>query len=195
VLQKLVDLLIQMQQFNDALKYANKLVELNASPTNRVLLGRAQILAGRKSAAILTFSELVDEHPKEGRAYYYLARARQRTGDFDGAVNAWRQSIRLLPAHTESRFNLANTLLKANRLAEVEKELEFLQEKHAEEANTWLVAGDLSSARGNFDEALGHFRRSKDLLLHAQNCHQSSWSAAAFRAARSSHCRARKLDS
>ncbi|MEM7405131.1 MAG: XrtA/PEP-CTERM system TPR-repeat protein PrsT [Pseudomonadota bacterium] len=166
--RKLVDLLLRTNDARSALPHAHDLVELNPSTTNRVLLGRAQAMAGRTDTALLTFSELTQEFPNEGEPWYYLARARESAGDDIGAARAWQESLTHLPNRLESRFRYVTTLARIGDFVEAKAQAKLLETRVPDNPNTWLVSGELYNQTEDFETALQKFQKSFELRKSPQ---------------------------
>jgi tetratricopeptide (TPR) repeat protein len=75
----------------------------------RFTAGRRALLNGKDDAAVRAFRSALELEPLHADTYYYLARALERTGDFRGAVSAFREAKELdhNPFRALDAFNTA----------------------------------------------------------------------------------------
>lgn len=68
--------------------------------------------------AVDLLTKLIAEHPGNPTLHYHLGRAHLQAGQMEKAIAQWRESLRLAPAATEPRLELARLALQAGRLPE-----------------------------------------------------------------------------
>lgn len=117
-----------------------------------LLAGDIELQAGapREATALyrqfldLTASSATATDPDLAHARYNLGNALAGSGDREGAVASYQETIRLDPDHAEARFNLAVTLGELGRVAEATVTLEELLEREPSHVGARV---DLAHAR------------------------------------------------
>jgi tetratricopeptide (TPR) repeat protein len=86
---------------------------------------RANILAdaGEYAEAACAYEQSIALRPRDYVLWVELGRAREESGDADGALAALRESARLAPSYARPRWQLGNALLRAGLRAEAYEEL------------------------------------------------------------------------
>lgn len=98
------DLLARAGRHEEALEVAKALT----SPAHRLLIsGRVALDNGQPGEALKQLDRALLFWPDNAGARYYAARAAEQIGDFDRAIEEYRQSVRADPAFTESGLRLA----------------------------------------------------------------------------------------
>jgi predicted Zn-dependent protease len=72
---------------------------------------------------IATLNEILTEHPKDSFARYGLAMEYSKQGDFDRALAEFAILLENDPAYTAGYFMAAQTLVRAERVADAKKML------------------------------------------------------------------------
>ena len=79
-----------------------------------VVLAAATVARNTTWSDPLTFyREQVRTSPNSARAHFGLGYARSRTGDLDGAIRSYRDSISIYPDYAPARYNLGNALRRS----------------------------------------------------------------------------------
>ncbi|MBA3766114.1 MAG: tetratricopeptide repeat protein, partial [Acidobacteria bacterium] len=102
-----------------SLNSVNRAVEL--SPTDpETYDARAQVLfnIGRLDDAVSDVERAVTLRPRDYFLWLELGRARDMIDDEEGAITAFRESVRLAPFYGEPRWQLGNVLYRAGRIDE-----------------------------------------------------------------------------
>ena len=78
-------------------------------------LAVALALGGDEGGAVTELERAAALRPRHYLVWLRLGRGRERAGDAEGALAAYREAVRLAPAYAASRWQLVNTLLRAGR--------------------------------------------------------------------------------
>jgi Flp pilus assembly protein TadD len=132
----------------------------------------AQLL-GDTVAAAEAYETVVAAAPNDWQSWNNLGNARLLNEDFEGAVAAFRRSLRLNGAAVETWLNLARALVKSRLLDEAEMQLRLTAERFPTNALPLKELYDLFRRRERGDEAvhevleqaLERSPHDKDLLL------------------------------
>jgi tetratricopeptide (TPR) repeat protein len=100
----LADVLARAEQNERALEVAQRL----ANPIHRGLVeARVHLNRHQPARALQRLDEILPSWPNNPGARYYAARAAEQLGDFDRAIEEYRQSIRSRPEFTDAGLRLA----------------------------------------------------------------------------------------
>jgi Flp pilus assembly protein TadD len=104
---------------------ADRAVELNPA-TPEAHYARASLLydRGELEEAAKEFEEATALRPRDFALWLELGRAREQAGDAEGALRAFRESVRLAPFYAQPRWQLGNTLYRMGRRDEAFAELQ-----------------------------------------------------------------------
>jgi hypothetical protein len=83
----------------------------------------AQLMQERPDEAAREYAHSVALRPRHYLLWMDLGRARDQADDVDGAINAFREAVRLAPYFAQPRWQLANVLFRAERYDEAFPEL------------------------------------------------------------------------
>ena len=83
-------------------------------------LGTAYLELGRREEAEAALRRALAADPDLRPARERLARLRERAGDLDGAIEQWREVVRIAPTSARGHEGLARTLARRGRTAEAE---------------------------------------------------------------------------
>ena len=97
------DLLATAGSYEQAAKIAAEL----ASPFDDIVWARIRLTQRRPAEALKYFDEALRLWPNNGAARYYAGRAAERIGDFDRAIEEYRQAIRSGAAASNAGLVLA----------------------------------------------------------------------------------------
>jgi tetratricopeptide (TPR) repeat protein len=137
-----------------------------------------QYLAGDLQGALARCRALLSERPDMPLTLFHLAQLERENGNLDGAIDALRKAVALVPDNSESVAMLGAYLTQAGRSAEAVKLLEpFARREHADADVVTARAIALAKLR-RFDEALAMLSRASTedpsngrLLLEAGTIH------------------------
>ncbi len=107
------DLLARAEHHTEALEVAKRLDR----PAYRALIeARVHLNELRPAEALAQLESVFPSWPNNAGARYYAARAAEQLGDFERAVEEYRQSIRSAPSQTDAALRLAKLFLEAGGL-------------------------------------------------------------------------------
>jgi hypothetical protein len=102
---------------------------------DRLLLeGLEDLWRGNYSGTIRSLSELIEAHPKDGRAWYYRGYAKAMSGDRMGAIDDYEEAVRYDPSNAEAHFSLGFSYLLLKRKLEANEQAKALDDIDAEMA-------------------------------------------------------------
>ncbi len=105
----LCEVQIEQEKYKDAVESAKRHLKLEPRfPDAHFLLGSALTHAGRHQEAIESYDNGLENAPDKVRALCAKGNAKRTIGDQDGAIAAFRSSIKANPLFAEAYWNLAN---------------------------------------------------------------------------------------
>jgi len=107
------DLLARAGRHEEALKVAEKLEQ---DAYRGLIEARVHLDQLRPAEALARLEDVFPTWPNNAGARYYAARAAEQMGDFERAIEEYRQSIRSGPEQTEAALRLAKLYLEAGAL-------------------------------------------------------------------------------
>lgn len=107
------DLLARAERHAEALEVAKSLEQ---DAYRGLIEARVHLNEGRPAEALARLEQTFTTWPNNPGARYYAARAAEQIGDFERAVEEYRQSIRSDPEQTEAALRLAKLYLEAGAL-------------------------------------------------------------------------------
>ena len=108
------DMLARDGQHERALEVASR---LDNDAYRGLIEARVHLNEGRPAEALARLDEVFPTWPNNAGARYYAARAAEQLGDFQRAIEEYRQSIRSAPDQTEAALRLARLYLAAGAYA------------------------------------------------------------------------------
>jgi Flp pilus assembly protein TadD len=104
---------------------ADRAVELNHA-TPEAHYARASLLydRGKLEEAVKEYEEATALRPRDFALWLELGRAREQAGDAEGALRAFKESVRLAPFYAGPRWQSGNTLYRMGRRDEAFAELQ-----------------------------------------------------------------------
>ncbi len=102
------DMLVAADRTDEALEIAR---ELESELYRNLVRARVELAEHRPERALELFDEVLPRWPDNAGARYFAARAAEEVGDFDRAIEEYRQSIRSDPAAGDAGIRLAKLLL------------------------------------------------------------------------------------
>jgi len=110
---------LEQEKFEDVINSAGALIKLNPrSADGHVWLAAATAASGNHSAAVESYDKALEIAPNHVGAMCGKGNACRTTGDQDGAIAAYRDSIKANPLYAEAYWSLAN--LKTFRFEDAE---------------------------------------------------------------------------
>lgn len=106
----LADLLARAERHEEALAVAQR---LERDSYRGLIEARVHLNEGRPARALARLDEVFPTWPNNPGARYYAARAAEQLGDFERAIEEYRQSVRSGPEQTEAGLRLAQLYLAA----------------------------------------------------------------------------------
>jgi tetratricopeptide (TPR) repeat protein len=107
------DLLARAERHAEALEVAKK---LERDEYRGLIEARVHLNELRPAEALARLEEVLPSWPNNPGARYYAARAAEQLGDFERAIEEYRQSIRSGPEQTDAGLRLANLYFEAGAL-------------------------------------------------------------------------------
>ena len=158
-------------------RLARQAGDLNAA---RALLNRAQwqssdqpqflsergclaLAIGDGDGAVHSFEALIQRVPDNADAHFNLAHAYRLQGRVESAVVSFERALQLGIAQPHEVYSeLGSTLLLARRVEEAQAKFESALAVHAGYSRALFGLGTVCATRGEFDQALTHFRHVLD---------------------------------
>jgi tetratricopeptide (TPR) repeat protein len=109
---------------------------------------------------VAAMRDAVEQFKTNPTAWYYYGFALTRSGDLEGARNAFKQALKFDPDFILARLRLARTLLLANQPGEAEKEARRALGSDAKPADLHYVFGEVALFCGDASRALDEARAS-----------------------------------
>ena len=135
---------------------------LTVSPTDvraLDLLGTAQLAAGERQTAVLTFSKLARALPTNPLAYYKLATAQLAAQEADSGMASLRRALALKPDYLDAAMLLASAELGAGHYGQALTISQQIQKQHPESATGLMLQGDVLMAQRQFAPALKAYEK------------------------------------
>jgi putative PEP-CTERM system TPR-repeat lipoprotein len=118
------------------------------------LLGVAQLAAGEKESAVLTFGKLAIAVPMSPAAHYRLATAQEATQNFAGATVSLNNALSLKPDYLDAEVLLASVEARMGQYREAMNIAQKLLKQYPELPTGFAVQGDILMAQQQFAQAL-----------------------------------------
>jgi TonB family protein len=115
---------------------------------------------GAPDKAVEAMHEAVERFKTNPTAWYYYGVALTRSGDLEGARNAFKQALKFDPNFFQARLRLAQTLLLANQPGEAEKEARRALGPDAKPADAHYIFGEMHLLCGDAPKALAEAQAS-----------------------------------
>jgi tetratricopeptide (TPR) repeat protein len=159
----LVSVQLERDKFDEAIKNAKRLVQLDKElPDSYLLLGNAYGSAGRYEEAVQAYEKTLELAPAHRGAFSGLGNMLKTIGRYEGAVGAYRAGIQSHPDFAEAYWSLAN--LKTFRFEEHEvAAMEALLDKEDLTAESYIqlcnALGLEYENRQDYERAFAYFAR------------------------------------
>jgi Flp pilus assembly protein TadD len=144
----------QTAAFAEARPAANAPVKAEETVTDHVLRAAELSRRGFATEAAAELRTAATLAPNDPRIAAALGRALQEAGNLAGAVDAYRQSLRLDPNDDEARFGLASAFLGRKDAESARKELEGLALRHSNDPRVQRLLALAREGTGDAKAAL-----------------------------------------
>jgi putative PEP-CTERM system TPR-repeat lipoprotein len=153
---------LQTKQVPKALTLARKLQTENQTDPNLLnLLGQAQLASNDSTAAIETYSKLVNVQPKSALAKYRLAVAYAVAKREDDAAAELKKATSLQPDFLPAQLALAELAMRKNRPQEAYAIARGLQKQERTAVPGLLLEADMLQVEKKFDQALALYEKAQ----------------------------------
>jgi serine/threonine protein kinase/tetratricopeptide (TPR) repeat protein len=126
-----------MGELQRASEYYTKAFELRDHASEREKLDITGTyygtVTGEPDKAAKVYLEQIESYPREGRTYNFLGNTYNVRGQYEKAMDAFRQSIRLNPDSFAPHGNLANSLLALQQFKEVREAVQQAHERKVDD--------------------------------------------------------------
>jgi protein O-GlcNAc transferase len=139
--------------------------DLNASMRYALLM----VQRGDVRRGIELCESLLKRTPGIAAAWLLLGNAQRLADDLGRSESAFREALRLAPANTEARFNLALVLLQQMRACEAEHWARELVAENPRNADAWTVLGGALQMQARAEEGIAAMRRALELNPNPTN--------------------------
>jgi len=92
------ELLLRTQQYNDAQRLYEAVIQAQTVPWARLGVARAQIESGQIKQSATTLEELINTDPGYADAYDVMGRAQIELGNFESAIQSYKMAADMTPA-------------------------------------------------------------------------------------------------
>jgi tetratricopeptide (TPR) repeat protein len=137
--------------------------ELRKGMRGRILRAEALRSKGKPGEAAALLVDTVAMYPQSDQAWAALGVAKEITGDFAGAEQAYEKSIALAPQRADHRFALGDFLQTRQRFKEAAAAFQKAIELAPVEANAYFRLGECLQAIGDRAAAVRAYRQALDL--------------------------------
>ena len=154
-------------RFDKALEQAGYL--LRAQPDNPVFqlaMANAQTGLGYFEQGIAGYRSCLERSGNKPGVYMLLGHAQKATGDFDGAVESYREASRLQPGYGDAYWSLANTKTYRFSSGEIDRICSFESDKMLSvEDHTHLcfAAGKAFEDQGEYEASFSYYQKGNAL--------------------------------
>ncbi len=124
-----------------------------ASVETHLEWARSYISAGRLESAVKLLSGLAAAHPDRAEVFRRLGEAQVRSGEADGAADAYARAVAIEPYDLDTRTALADILLQQGDLAGAQEAVSFVLATEPDDPNALTVAAAILVRRGRAGEA------------------------------------------
>lgn len=116
-------------------------------------IGHAWQAAGRSDRALAALEFCLSIDPENPDSLLYLALARERAGQLEGAETLYRTGIQVSPSYPDHVIGLARVRLRRGALDEARRAFEETIRRWPENSDALLLGGMLERAAGRLTEA------------------------------------------
>ena len=122
-------------------------------------LGIAYEKAGDIKGSFQAHEKCYKLSPRTFDFIFYFARAKEQSGDFEGAQALYRKGLQRAPEYTDISLGLARTFFFQRELAQAEKIVAKVLRKNSNNADALVLHAQLLRARGSLQEAMKVLKR------------------------------------
>jgi putative PEP-CTERM system TPR-repeat lipoprotein len=133
--------------------------ELPEHPASFTTLARVQAAGGRTEESLRTLADLVRREPKSAGARFELARTLAAAARPDDAQREAKQAVEVNPRYLPAIELLARLALGRSDWTQAGRYAEQLKQLAPEQANSHVVAGDVSFAKKDYAAAAASYQR------------------------------------
>lgn len=164
--QQYVQALTRRQRLDEALDQANRLLAVEPSNPNYLLLkGATLVRKGDHVPALELYEQFLEHYPNQAGAHLNYGHTLKTVGRLEDSIAAYRRSIDLRPATGEAYWSLAN--LKTFRFtdADIDNMKRQLDDNGDPDDQSHLLfaLGKAHEDRSRFDDSFDYYRRGNDL--------------------------------
>jgi len=123
------------------------------------VLGTAQIVAGEKENAAITYAKAAKLFPKSPVAHYKLATAQAATNNVAALRASLKNALALKPDYLDAQILLASAELGASRYVEALNIAQQIQKQHPKSVSGFVLQGDILMAQKQFAPALKAYEK------------------------------------
>jgi tetratricopeptide (TPR) repeat protein len=130
------------------------------------VLGQAEALRelGRVADADVVLTEATEKFPPDEWLAISLARTAMAGGDWEEALRRWETAIKNFPRNSSAYVGKAETLSNLGRFDEAEAVLRLAANRFPRDALLIQTQTTLALRQHNWDEAISHWTRGRDLI-------------------------------
>lgn len=137
--------------------------ELPDSAASYTTLARVQAASGRVEESLRTLADLVSRQPRSAGARFELARTLAEAGRAQDAEREAKQALEVNARYLPPIELLARLALGRSDWAQAAKYAKQLEQQAPEQANSHVVAGDVSFAKKDYAAAAASYQRANTL--------------------------------
>jgi tetratricopeptide (TPR) repeat protein len=155
----LATIYFKKEEYDLSIDYLNRVI--NKSPENPrpyILLGNCMLSIGRYAEAESHFKKALFWDSNCLSAQYYLALAKEKTGQRDEAIQLYRSILLKSPTKADVGQRLANLLINEGRAEEAIDLFKPLVSSHPENGYHKLILGNIYRSSHQYDKAAYYYR-------------------------------------
>ena len=163
-----VNILMRVQKFAKAHEEAQRLIDdyPQDNETIRSLYAAACAGIGRNGEAIETYRQLMRAHSENHFFPVSLAHVHKADGEFDKAVELYREAYRIKPDHGDAFWSLANTKsyeFTDDELSRMESLASDPATNETDRIQVCFALGDAYERKRDYERSFGYYRQGNDL--------------------------------
>ena len=167
-----INFLSSQNRFQDAYEIAGQLAQSHSGDARIELLLAAQAMKlGKVEEAIAIYDERLQQTPRTASIHNFRALALNMSGDRDGAVEGFRQALRLRPAYGKAWWGLANLKTFRFQQGDVEAMQQVLAGELAptDRIEIEFALGKALEDERRFDDSFAHYASGNALMKQRLN--------------------------
>jgi tetratricopeptide (TPR) repeat protein len=153
-----------MERYDKAQEVLGEAIALN--PENEILLYEYAFcldVSDKAAEAIEFFVRFTEQHPYNFPAWYNLANAYQKLGQFEDSIEAYDFCIAIQEDFTPAYYNKAHTMFKMDRFQEAVQVFEETYAFEQPQSPVYCHIGECFEKMNEYDKALFYYRKSISL--------------------------------